>query len=160
MSLTPPELLRLAQVRVDDEGDEAVRVRLRLDQGAVEPELEVGVGPDLDDRVLLAGRGGAAAAAGDEIGAVEEYGLLVGEVVAAGDAPEAADVVAEPPGKEALDVRRGDADAALERVPVRVEVAARIGVLGVLRQRVAARRPLQALRGPRNVGRSLSEGNH
>ncbi len=123
MSLTPPELLRLAQVRVDDEGDEAVRVRLRLDQGAVEPELEVGVGPDLDDRVLLAGGGGAAAAAGDEIGAVEEYGLLVGEVVAAGDAPEAADVVAEPPGKEALDVRRGDADAALERVPRDLESA-------------------------------------
>ena len=35
-----PELLRLAQVGVDHERDEAVRVRLRLQQRAVQPQLE------------------------------------------------------------------------------------------------------------------------
>ena len=37
--------------------------------------------------------------------------------VAAGDAPDARDVVAGPPGEEALHVRRGDAHAALGGVP-------------------------------------------
>src|SRR5207248_2305032 len=42
----PPELLWLADVRIEDEGDEAVGVGFGLDAAPVEPELE-GVGsPD------------------------------------------------------------------------------------------------------------------
>ena len=114
-----PELLRLAQVGVEHERDEAVRVRLRLHQRAVQPQLEALVRPYLDDAVLLASRPYAEAGKPRlrRSGTVQQRRLLVRQRVAAGDAPHAPDVVAEPPGVQTLHVRRRHTHATLVGVP-------------------------------------------
>ena len=107
-----PEALGLPDVGEDDEGDEAVGVGAAFVEGVVQPDVEGVGGPDFDD-----GGVGAVGAGGGGGGAVEEVYLVGGELVAAGDAPYAVDVVADPPYEDALHVGGGDADALLVGVP-------------------------------------------
>ena len=104
-----PELLGFADVGVDHEGDETVRIGLFLEKRAVDPDLERALRPHLDDGVL--------GLAGPRQGAEKHLRLLVGEDVPGGHAPEPGGVIAQRPGEEALDIRRADPHALFGGVP-------------------------------------------
>lgn len=113
-SETPPEALRLADVGVDDEGDEAVGVGVFFEEVAVEPELEGVGGPGFDDRVLC-GRRPRRRLRGERAEGRLRFGP--GEGVARGDFPEARVVAGAGPDEEALHVGSAYAHAFFGGVP-------------------------------------------
>ena len=96
-----PGLLRLAHVREDHVGDEAVRVRPALDQVVAAPQFERRACPVLGDQLtVVAARF---------------------EPVLRGDRDDARRVVRLAPGVEALDIRRADPHCALGGIPDHLE---------------------------------------
>ena len=102
-----PELLGLAQVGEDDEGDKAVGIGLAVDGTVVQVEGKLPGVPELGDHSVLFA----------DFPAVKRGDFVGSKLVTRGDAVDAGDIIALPPGEDTVDIGGGDAHTLFEGVP-------------------------------------------